>query len=118
MPKKLTDAEEAIVAKASQDLHRYERICKEHSAILRRDTEGCDKAYQEYAANSNGFVPPPFNELDHHIEESEKVLKKECRTLLEYAAYKFDGSDSANLPLFSVATFMWYTLRTFSAGSC
>lgn len=92
MPKKLTVAEQAIVVKASQDLYRYERTCEEHSAVLRRDLEGCTKAHKEYTANSNptGFMPPR-NEFDRYIEESEKVLKKECRTVLEYAAYKFDG---------------------------
>ena len=39
MPKKLTVAEQVVVAKASQDLYRYERICEEHSAVLRRDVE-------------------------------------------------------------------------------
>jgi hypothetical protein len=48
MPKKLTVAEQAIVAKASQDLHQYERICQEHSAVLHRDAEGYIKANQEY----------------------------------------------------------------------
>ena len=92
MAKKLTVAEQAIVAKASQDLYRYERICEEHSAILRRDVEACTKAHQEYTANSPpmGFMPP-HNEYDRYIEESEKVLKKKCSTALEYAAYKFDG---------------------------
>jgi hypothetical protein len=92
MPKKLTVAEQAIAAKASQDLYRYEKTCEEHSAVLRRDSEGCTKAHQEYTANSNpmGFMPPR-DEFDHYIEESEKVLKKECRTVLEYAVYKFDG---------------------------
>ena len=98
MPKKLTVAEQAIVAKASQDLYRYERICEEHSAVLRRDPDGCTKAHQEYTANSNpmGFLPPR-DEFDRYIEESEKVLEKECSTLLEYASYKFDDSDGANL---------------------
>jgi hypothetical protein len=90
--KKLTVAEQAIVTKASQDLYRYERICEEHSAILRRDPDGCLKAHREYTANSNsmGFMPAR-DEFDRYIEESEEVLKKECRTLLEYASYKFDG---------------------------
>jgi hypothetical protein len=83
MSKKLTVAEQAIVAKASQDLYRYERICEEHSAVLRRDAEACIKAHQEYTANSPpmGFMPPR-NEFDRYIEESENVLKKECRTVL------------------------------------
>lgn len=58
MPKKLTVAEHAIVAKASQDLYRYERTCEEHSAVLRRDLEGCTKAHQEYTANSNPTATP------------------------------------------------------------
>ena len=118
MPEKLTVAERAIVAKASQDLYRYERTCTEHSAILRRDLGAFSKAYEEYSANSNqlGFMPPR-DEFDRYIEDSEKVLKKDCRNVLEYAAYKLDGViHSANL-LFSEATFMWYMLRTFSAGS-
>ncbi|KAH9970538.1 hypothetical protein BGW80DRAFT_1329859 [Lactifluus volemus] len=93
MPKKLTVAEQAIVAKASQDLYQYEKTCEEHSAVLRKDLEGLTKAHQEYTANSNpmGFTPPR-DEFDHYIEESEKVLKKECKTLLDhlhvvYAAY-------------------------------
>jgi hypothetical protein len=92
MPKRFTVAEEAIITKASQDLYRYERTCEEHSIILRRDEEGCIKAHQEYTANSPpmGFLPAR-DEFDRYIEESERVLKKECRTLLEYAAYKFDG---------------------------
>jgi hypothetical protein len=92
MPKKLTVAEQAIVTKASIDLYRYERICEEHSAVLRGDVEGFTKAHQEYTANSNptGFMPPR-DEFDRYIEESEEVLKKECRTLLEYASYEFDG---------------------------
>jgi len=85
MAKKLTVAELAIVAKASQDLYRYERICEEHSAILRRDPDGCLKAHQEYTANSNsmGFMPAR-DEFDRYIEESEEVLKKECRTLHDH----------------------------------
>ncbi|KAF8808767.1 hypothetical protein BYT27DRAFT_7095966 [Phlegmacium glaucopus] len=85
MPEKLTVAEQAIVAKASQDLYQYERICEEHSAILLRDLEGCTKEHQEYTENSNltGFMPP-CNKFDHYIEESEKVLKKECRTVLDH----------------------------------
>ncbi|KAK2467547.1 hypothetical protein APHAL10511_000402 [Amanita phalloides] len=85
MPKKLTVAEQAIVAKASQDLYRYERTCEEHSAVLRRDLGGCTKAYQEYTANSNpmGFMPAR-DEFDLYVEESEKVLKKECRTMLDH----------------------------------
>ena len=92
MPKKLTVAEQAIVAQASQDLYRYERTCEEHSAILRRDPAACMKAHREYTANSPpmGFMPPG-DEFDHYIEESEKVLTKECRTVLEYASYKFNG---------------------------
>lgn len=88
----LTDAEQAIVAKASQDLYRYERICEEHSAVLRKDAEACIKAHQEYTANSPpmGFMPPR-NEFDRYIKESENVLKKECRTVLEYATCKFGG---------------------------
>ena len=106
MPKTFTVAEQAIITKSSQDLYRYSRICEERSAILRRDPEACRKAHQEYSANSPpmGFMPP-CNEYDRHIEEAEKVLKKECRTAIEYAVYKFDGSNSANL-LFSVAMFM------------
>jgi hypothetical protein len=75
----------AIVTKASQDLYRYERICEEHSAILRRDPDGCLKAHREYTANSNsmGFMPAR-DEFDRYIEESEEVLKKECRTLLDH----------------------------------
>jgi hypothetical protein len=116
MPKKLKLQNRLqFVAKASQDLYRYERICEEHSAVLScvRDAEACIKAHQEYTANSPpmGFMPP-CNEFDRYIE----VLKKECRTVLEYAAYKFDGSNSANL-LFSVVIFMWYTLGSFFAGS-
>ena len=91
MPKKFTVAEEAIITKGSQDLHRYERICEEHSVVLRRDPEGSMKAHQEYTANSPpmGFMPTN-DEFDHYIEVSGKVLKTECRTLLEYVAYKFD----------------------------
>ena len=59
---------------------------------------------------------PLSNEFDCYIEESEKVLKKECRTVLEYAAYKSDGSNGVNL-LFFVAIFMWCTLGSFFAGS-
>ncbi|KAH9970524.1 hypothetical protein BGW80DRAFT_1329785 [Lactifluus volemus] len=85
MPKKLTVAEQAIVAKASQDLYQYEKTCEEHSAVLRKDLEGSTKAHQEYTANSNpmGFTPPR-DEFDRYIEESEKVLKKECKTLLDH----------------------------------
>lgn len=92
MPKKLTVAEQAIAAKASQDLYQYEKICEEHSAVLRRDSEGCLKAHQEYTANANpmGFMPPR-DEFDCYIEESEKVLKKDCRTVLEYAVCQFNG---------------------------
>lgn len=36
-----------------------------------------------------GFMPPR-DEFDHYIEVAEKVLTTECRTLLEYVAYKFD----------------------------
>jgi hypothetical protein len=92
MPKKLTVAERAIVTKASDGLFRYEKICEEHSAVFRGDPEGFTKAYQEYAANSNptGFMPPR-DEFDRYIEESEKVLEKECRTVLEYALYEYDG---------------------------
>ena len=81
MPKKFTVAEEAIITKASQDLHQYERICEEHSVVLRRDAEGSMKAHQEYTANSlpMGFIPPRD---DHYIEELEKELKKECKTVL------------------------------------
>ena len=117
MPKKFTVAEQAIITKSSQDLYRYLRICEEHSAVLRKDPEACRKAHQEYIANSPplGFMPS-CNEYDRHIEEAEKVIKKECRTALEYAVYKFDGSNSANL-LFSVAMFMWCVLASFFASS-
>ena len=38
-----------------------------------------------------GFLPRR-DEFDRYIEDSEKVLKKDCRTVLEYeVAYKFDG---------------------------
>lgn len=88
MPKELTVAEQAIVAKASQDLYRYERIWTEHSEILQKDLEAYTKAYREYKATSNPTdFQPPLNEVDRHIEDSEKVLKKDCKTLLEYAAY-------------------------------
>ena len=92
MPKKLTVAEQVVVAKASQDLYRYERICEEHSAVLRRDVEACLKAHQEYTANSPpmGFMPPS-NEFDRYIEESEKVLEKKCRTVLEYRLMEVNG---------------------------
>ena len=114
MPKTLTAAELAIVAKASQDLYQYEKTCEEHSAVLRRDLEAYTKAYQEYTANSNpmGFMPTR-DEFDRYIEESEEVLKKDCKTVLEYVAYKFDGV----IVIISLATFTWYTLRSFSAGS-
>jgi hypothetical protein len=117
MPEIFTIAEQAIIDKASQDLYRYERICAEHSAILRRDLGALTKAQREYKANSKPMGALPCrNEFDSYIEDSEKVLKKDCRTVLEFeAAYKFDRV-IANL-LFFVATFMWYTLRTLSAGS-
>ena len=88
----LTVPEQAIVVKAFQDLYRYERTCEEHSVVLRRDVESTTKAHQEYTANSlpMGFIPPR-DEFDHYNEESEKELKKECKTVLEYAVYKFDG---------------------------
>ncbi len=89
MQKELTAAEQAIVDKASQDLYRYERICTEHSAVLRADLEAFTKAYQEYATNSKnptGFMSPR-EEFDRYIEDAEKVLKKDCKTALEYAAY-------------------------------
>jgi hypothetical protein len=43
-----------------------------------------------FDSNPLGFMPS-CNGFDRYIEESEKVLKKECKTLLEYAAsaYKF-----------------------------
>jgi hypothetical protein len=87
MPKKLTVTEQAIVAKASQDLYQYERTCEEHSVVLHRDLEGCTKAHQEYTANSNpmGFMPP-HDEFDCYIGESEKVLKKDCRTVLRISS--------------------------------
>jgi hypothetical protein len=83
MPR-LTPSQQAIAEMASKDLYRYEKTCEEHLAILRRDPEGCAKAYEEYSTNSNktGFIPPR-GDFNHHIEESEKVLKKECTTLLE-----------------------------------
>ena len=94
MPKKkFTAAEQALIAKAAQDLHRYERIAEEHSVVLRKDLDGLKRAHQEYAANSPpmGFLPPR-DEFDHYIEMSEEVLKKKCRALLEYATcYKFNG---------------------------
>lgn len=77
-----TAAEQALIAKASQDLYRYERICTEHSAISRRDVEALTKAHQEYKANS----------LNRMGEHPEKVLKADYKTVLEYyAVYKFDG---------------------------
>ena len=90
--KRFTVEEEAIITKASQDLHRYEKICEEHSVVLRRDPEGCIKAHQEYTANSPpmGFMPPR-DEFNHYIKVAENVLKTECKTILEYVAYKFDG---------------------------
>ncbi|KAM6501540.1 hypothetical protein JOM56_001517 [Amanita muscaria] len=85
MSENLTVAEQAIVAKASQDLYRYERTCEEHSAVLSRDLEGCIKVHEEYTANSNPMsFMPPRDEFDRHIEESEKVLKKDCRTVLDH----------------------------------
>ncbi|KAF8349643.1 hypothetical protein F5887DRAFT_947384 [Amanita rubescens] len=81
-----TAAEQAIIAKASQDLYRYERTCTEHSAILRRDVEALTKAQQEYKANSlnpMGFMPCR-DEFDRYIEHSEKVLKTDCRTVLDH----------------------------------
>ena len=93
MPKKFTVAERALITKASQDLHRYGKIAEEHSVILRKDLEGLNRAHQEYTANSPpmGFLPPR-DEFDRYIEESEKVLTNNCRTLLEYATCcKFDG---------------------------
>jgi hypothetical protein len=109
MPKKLTVAERAIVAKASQDLYRYERTCTEHSAVLRRDLGAFSKAYEEYSANSNpmGFMPPR-DEFDRYIEDSEKVLKKDCRNVLEYAAYKLDG----------VIVLIYCFLKPPSCGTC
>lgn len=88
MSKELTVAEQVIVSKAAQDLHRYERTCSEHSAILRSDLDAFMKAYQEYKANSNltDFMPPR-DEFERYIEDSEKVLKKDCKTVLEYAGY-------------------------------
>jgi hypothetical protein len=82
MPKKFTVA---LITKASQDFYRYERIAEEHSVILRKDLEGSNRAHQEYTANSPpmGFLPSR-DEFDRYIEESEKVLKKKCITLLEY----------------------------------
>jgi hypothetical protein len=83
----------SIITKASQDLHRYERIAEEHSVILRKDLDGLNRAHQEYAANSPpmGFLPPR-DEFNRYIEESEKVLTKKCRTLLEHATCcKFNG---------------------------
>lgn len=93
MPKKFTAAEQALITKASKDLYRYEKIAEEHSVILRKDLEGLNRAHQEYTANSPpmGFLPPR-DEFDRYIEESEKVLTKKCRTLLEYATCcNFDG---------------------------
>ncbi|KAF8343486.1 hypothetical protein F5887DRAFT_973233 [Amanita rubescens] len=83
MPGTFTIAEQAIIAKASQDLYRYERICTEHSAVLRRDLGALTKAQREYKANSKPMGLP---------RHSEKVLKKDCRTVLDhlhvvYAAY-------------------------------
>ena len=116
MPKKFTDAGEASITKASQDLHRYEKICEEHSAVLRRDVEEYIKAHQEYTANSPpmGFMPPR-DEFDHYIEVSEKVLKTECRTLLEQVAYKYEVI--VLIYYLFVATFMWYALGSFLPGS-
>jgi hypothetical protein len=93
MPEKFTAAERDLITKASQDLHRYERIAEEHSVILRKDLDGLNRAHQEYAANSPpmGFLPPR-DEFNRYIEESEKVLTKKCRTLLEHATCcKFNG---------------------------
>lgn len=63
MPKQFTAAEQAIIAKASQDLYRYEKTCTEHSAILRRDIEALTKAQQEYKATKlvepNGLHATP-----------------------------------------------------------
>ena len=81
MPKELTASEQAMVAKASQDLHRYERICVEHSAVFREDLE----AYQEYVAHPTVFAPQ-LGEPDRPIENAENVLKMDCKTVLEYAA--------------------------------
>ena len=109
MPEKLTVAERAIVAKASQDLYRYERTCTEHSTVLRRDLGAFSKAYEEYSANSNqlGFMPPR-DEFDRYVEDSEKVLKKDCINVLEYAAYKLDG----------VIVLIYYFLKPPSCGTC
>lgn len=84
----LTTRQRAIAEKASEDLYRYEKICEEHAAVLRKDPEGYSKAYEEYTAKSNkiGFMPP-HADLDHYIEESENVLVKNCTSLLEYVAY-------------------------------
>ena len=113
MSEKFTAAEEAIITKASQDLHRYGKICEEHSVILRRDVEGSIKAHQEYTANSPPMdFMPPRDEFDHYTEVSEKVLTSECRTALEHVCeLRFEWSDSANRLFFSLydlllATFM------------
>lgn len=37
-----------------------------------------------------GFMPTR-EEFDRYIEESEKVLKKECKTALEYDSCQFYG---------------------------
>jgi hypothetical protein len=93
MSKELTEIEQAIVIKASEDLHRYERTCEKHSAVLRRDIEVSRRVQEECAANSlnpMGFMPPR-DKFDRYIEEAEAVLQKDCNTALEYAASKFDG---------------------------
>jgi hypothetical protein len=84
MPK-LTTTQRAIIEKASADLCRYNKAGEEHAAMLRRDWEGYAKVYEEYSARSKhpmGFMPAP-DDINYYIEESEKVLKKECTTLLE-----------------------------------
>ena len=92
------------------------KMCEEHSAVLRRDVEEYIKAHQEYTANSPpmGFMPPR-DEFDHYIEVSEKVLKTECRTLLEQVAYKYEVI--VLIYYLFVATFMWYALGSFLPGS-
>ncbi|KAF8326463.1 hypothetical protein F5887DRAFT_1014436, partial [Amanita rubescens] len=82
MPKELTASEQAMVAKASQDLHRYQKICIEHSAVFREDLEAFTR-YQEYVAHPAAFAPH-LCEPDRSIEDAENMLKKDCKTVLDH----------------------------------
>jgi hypothetical protein len=61
-------------------IYRYERTREGQSAVLRRDLEGCSKAHQESEYTANSWLRAARDEFDRYIEESEKVLKKDCRT--------------------------------------